>query len=255
MIPTLSSFYYGHEINASNNKVDFDEGGGELTATIASGGYTLTEFAVALQAALNDTGALTYTVTVDRATRKITIASTSNFELLVSSGTNVGTSAWALAGFTGADKTGASSYLGQSGSGSEFKPSFYLQDFVSKNDWQEAAYGVRNESSSGEIEVVRFGYKKRIQLNIVFQNDNAISSPTIESGSGLTALRSFMQYAIRLMPVEINYDRSTPAVFDKIRLESTASAQDGLGYKLKELYDVGLPDVFETEVMIWRVFE
>lgn len=254
MISTMTSFYYGHEVTSANNKIDFDEGGGELTATLDVGAYTLTEFAAEIENALNAAGALVYTVTLNRTTRKITIAATGNFDLLVSTGTNVGSSAWALAGFSGADKTGAASYEGGAGSGSEFKPSFWLQDFISKDDWQEAAYGVRNESANGTIEVVRFGNIQRVQFNIVFQNDNVLNSPTIESGTGLTNLRAFMQYAIKLYPIEINYDRDTPATFDKIRLESTSSAKDGLGYKLKELYDVGLPNVFETEPMIWRVF-
>jgi hypothetical protein len=125
---------------------------------------------------------------------------------------------------------------------------------VSKDDWQTSLEGVRNESTSGEIEIVTFGNAKFMQLNIIMQSNETVTALG-SSATGLTDLRTFMQYLITLAPVEINYDKTSPSTFDKIRLESTTDSTKGLGYKLKELYDKGLPNVFETGVMKFRVFD
>ena len=87
---TMIKFYFGHNVTSSNSKLDFQEGAGsELTATLNVGDYSLTEYATELQRALNDAGALTFTVTVARATRYVTIAATGAFTLLAATGTNI----------------------------------------------------------------------------------------------------------------------------------------------------------------------
>jgi hypothetical protein len=108
MITTRSKFYYGHLVDTSNNTFIFEEGSGSIVATIPIGGYSLTTFMYALQNSLNAYGDLVYSCTLNRTTRKITIASTGNFTLDVSS-TGGGISAYPLIGFT-SNKTGASTY-------------------------------------------------------------------------------------------------------------------------------------------------
>jgi hypothetical protein len=135
-----------------------------------------------------------------------------------------------------------------------FEPSFWLQNFVGKDDWQEVSDGVKNQSSSGAIEIVKFGLIQYVGFKIIYQSNVNLNSPVITANaSGLTQLRTFMQYITTIAPIEINYDKATPATYDQIRLETTSENKSGLGYKLKELYDIGLCNVFETGDLKWRV--
>jgi len=97
-ITTLSTFYYGHRVNSLNKYIDFDEGGPELTAEIPVNDYTAEEYRSAIQDALNSVGALTYTVSLNRVTRKITIAGTGTFTLRTLTGTQAGSSAFTVIG-------------------------------------------------------------------------------------------------------------------------------------------------------------
>lgn len=99
-----------------NASLDFDEGAGELTATIANGTYsTGDDLAAALTTAMNAVavtntylvtyGALTKTFTIARATGAATLS------LLWSSGTNAATSVGTVLGFiVSADDTSATTY-------------------------------------------------------------------------------------------------------------------------------------------------
>lgn len=71
-----------------NDRIDFDEGGGELWATLDPGTYTTAELLIEIKDELDDAGALTYTVTVDPNTKKFTIAATGDFSLLWKTGTH-----------------------------------------------------------------------------------------------------------------------------------------------------------------------
>lgn len=91
---TLSNRYtdwefsaFNIDIDATNNKLDFNEGGAELTATLSSSTYTLATLATEIKTQLDSAGALTYTVTVSD-DDKITISATGNFSLLPNTGTN-----------------------------------------------------------------------------------------------------------------------------------------------------------------------
>lgn len=75
------------DIDATNNKIDFDEGGSELTATLTTATYTLATLAAEIKTQMDSAGALTYTVTVS-AVDKMTIAATSSFSLFPTTGTN-----------------------------------------------------------------------------------------------------------------------------------------------------------------------
>jgi len=47
-------------------------------------------------------------------------------------------------------------------------------------------------------------------------------------------------------------DRST---FEKVILESTGESKDGVGFKIKEMYDQGLPGYYESGTLVFRVVE
>ena len=63
------------------NTLVFNEGGGNLTATITEGNYDSTAFCTALKTAMEAVGGDTYTITVSSTTNKITIASTGTFSM------------------------------------------------------------------------------------------------------------------------------------------------------------------------------
>ena len=85
MLSTMSKWYYGHYIDQTNNILPFNDGT-DKTATLKVGDYTLTEFVTEVARALNAASSLTFTTSVDRSTRLITIAGSSNFELSIASG-------------------------------------------------------------------------------------------------------------------------------------------------------------------------
>lgn len=109
-------------IDATNNKLDFNIGASQLTATIASGTYiigTSQVTALSLCKAIYDAIVLaeavgTYTVTYSRTTKLFTITrSAGTFQLLRNTGTNVATSIWTTIGFTtAANSTAALTYTG-----------------------------------------------------------------------------------------------------------------------------------------------
>lgn len=255
-LTTFSSFYYGHTIDSTNNIIAFNEGGAEIEAEIEIGSYTLTEFAEAVEAALNEAGGQTYTVTVNRSTRVLTIAASSNFSLLVDTASSEFT-AFSLMGFTGADRTGANSYAGNAGSGSSYAPQFILQDHIASGDYSDARGGVVNEAASGEVEVVKFAQVAFVQMNIRYATDidQGVGGPITTNATGVADLRAFMNYAVTKAPIEYMPSSSVPATYQKLILESTPLSQKGLGYKLKELYDQNCPGYFETGILKWRVVE
>lgn len=257
MINTYSKFYYGHEIDEDNYKLDFDEGGSQLTAELNYGEYTLTEFVVELQRALNAAGALTYTCSVNRSTRIITIAASGNFTLRVATGTNSGTSVFALVGFTGSNRTGSATYAGDTASGSVYSPQFLLQDYVPAENNQKASDVTVNESATGIVEMVRFGIIEMIEMNIRFITNIVQPSggPIISDTSGVSNANTFMRYIVNKYPVEFIPDVDTPATFHKVILESTANDSKGAAYKLRERFDIGIPGYYETGLLTFRVVE
>lgn len=254
-ISTFSTFYYGHEITASNCHIDFDEGGSALLATLDYGEYTLTEFLTEVKRALEETGALTYTVSVNRSTRIITIAATGNFSLLTTTGSNLATSTFTLLGFSGSDKTGAATYDASAASGSAYSPQFKLQDYVPKENKRKPTMMTVLETASGDVESVLFANLDRIEMNIKFATNITQPSggPITSSASGVSDLNTFMRYVTRKFPVEFMPDSSTPATYSKVILDSTAADQKGTGYELKEMLSMKLPGYYETGLLTWRV--
>lgn len=96
-------------VGATNNKIDFDEGGGELTATLSSGDYSLATLITEIQTQMDTVGANTYTVTRNTTTESINVASTGNVTLLPATGTNAANSALVkLLGFISDTASGTS---------------------------------------------------------------------------------------------------------------------------------------------------
>lgn len=253
-LETLSKFYYGHNVTTSNNKLGFDEGSGELTAEISVGEYTLTEYADEIATALNTAGNLEYTTSLDRETRKITISAGSNFSLLVNSSSTSSSSTFSLAGFTGSDLSGSSSYEGDSSSGSEYKPQFWLENYIPKENDARRIGSSRNESSSGKVQVFSYGLVRFVTFNIIFITDiNQGDNGAIETDlSGESNANDFMEYCTAARPIEFMPDRDNTSDFVKLLIERTPQSEDGTAYKLREMLNRGLSGYYQTGRLVWR---
>ena len=260
MIYTESSFYYGFKVNAQpyNGYLNIDEGAGEIAVAIPVGSYTLNTLTDAIRNALLSQATLDYTVTVDRSTRSITISATSNFDLLVNTGSNAGTGIWQLIGFNiGSDKTGANTYSSDYEAGSVYKPQFRLQSYVPPEIFQGRNQASKNVASNGTtVEVVNFGIARFIEFDIKYitsNNDLADFFVVRKNARGLEDAIEFLQYVTELNEFEFIPDRSNPGDFYRVIVESMPNYPDGTGYKLKELFNDNVPDIYETGIMKLRV--
>ena len=252
-IQTKSKFYYMDSVSATTQYVDFDEGSTELTATLTSGSYSLTDFITELARAMTAAGGQTYTVSLNRSTRQITISATGNFSLLLSSGTHIASSGLILAGFSGAsDRTSTNSYEAVSKVGSEYKPQYFLQKYVPSDNLQKEVMPSINQSASGKVEVLSFGTVKFIEMDIPFCTSLTQSGVAIENNAtGEADIRSFLQAAVKKIDFEFMPDRDTEATFEKVILEKTPEDSKGVGYRLKEM--LPLAGYFSTGKLTLRV--
>lgn len=259
MINTYSSFYYGYRIGESNFKIDFNEGASDLVAEVDTGEYTLSgsrSIAKAIEAALNLEGALNYIVTVDRISRRITISADGPFSLNVVSGPNSLASALTICGFT-QDKTGSSSYYSDIPSGKVFEPQFYLQSYMPTSDNKKAIDANVNESSSGEIEVYKFGDKSFMECEIVYQTSLNYEGVGLikHDPTGEESLRDFLEYITSKAPIEFMEDLEDPNSYETFILEKTKSDSNGTGFKMYEMYAQGYLDHYETKLLTFRKLE
>ena len=253
-LKNYSKFYYVQPITVSDNAIAFTEDGAtEIVAEVAIGRYTVTELANAVQNALNTNGSLAYSVSFNRQTRRFLITANGDFSLLGGSSTIIGVDIFGIIGFAGQDTVFGNSALSFDVVGSVFSPQFYLQNYVSPEQFQEAVSGVRAVTASGEVEVVRFGVQNFVEMDIRFQNNGIISgSPFRDSLTGYDDLVEFMRFITNIYPVEFMPDENDLNDFMVLNLESTQGNQNGLGFKLKERFDIGLPNVFDTGVLKFR---
>lgn len=254
MIKTWSKFIYGHTVTENNRYICIDEGSGELTAAILVGDYSLSEYAQAVEDALNEVGALSYLVSVDRDGNRLTISASANFDILIQSGTQTA-SAYTMMGFTGAlDLTGDDEYTGDGPSGSEYFPQFLLQSYVPPENWVESTDSTVNESADGRVEVIRFGTEQKMEMDIKFITDLVMDGAVIRNNpNGLSAALAFLNYIAQKKRFEFVPDVDDPDEFHKVILEMSPNNKNGTGFKLKELFKENLPDIYETGVITLRV--
>lgn len=258
MITTKCKFYYGHTVDETNQMLDFKEGAGaELFATIDIGEYSLTDFCSAVASALNVAGALTYSVSVNRSTRIITISADGPFTLLCGTGSRVSISAWSLLGFNSSDTSSGVSHSGANASGTEWVPQFYAQDYVDFEDNQSAIDGVVKQSANGTVESVKYGTKKIMECDFKFITNiyQSSGSPIANDTSGLNKARAFLAYAVTKADLEFMPDVNNPNSFSKCILDSTPEDQNGLAFKLKEMYSNGLVGYYSTGLLKFRKIE
>lgn len=255
-LSTFSKFYYGHIVNETNRFINFDEGSGELTVELTSGYYSATEYAAEVKRALDAEGTLTYNVTFLRSTGQLQISSTANFSLLFATGSQVGQSAGPLMGFSAIDLSGLSSYTSQNRSGNVYFPQFILQSFVDKDDSEGLIDSTVNKSASGLVEVIRFGVENFVEFNIRYITNTLMDGVVIKNNSqGLESARDFMKYLITKGRFEFMADEADPNTYYTLQLEKSPEDQNGTKYKLKEQVTRGLPNIYETGILICRVIQ
>lgn len=255
-IRTYSAFTYGHTVTDENKFINFNEGSGELLAQLDVGSYTLDAYKDEVARAMNDVIGTTvaYTVTLDRTTRTLTVSGDAPFDLLVSSGANIGADAFPLMGFTGSDLTGLSSYEGDSQCGLYFEPQFMLQKYVDFEDNIKTTSASVNESASGNVEVVSYGTVNYMECNITLQTNivQAKGSYLKSDPAGYDNLRAFLRYLITKAPIEFIPDLDTPTSFKDCLLESSKEGANGVNIKIKELYTKGYAEYYESGLLTFR---
>jgi len=257
-ILTNPIFYYIDPITNDNFQLNFiepDAANIELTASLNVASYTMDQLDNEVARALNSAGINEYTVTFNRTTRLYTIAADGNFNLLITSGSNNGTSVFPLIGYTGADVTGLASYDAGTIAGAAYEPQFPLQNFIGFDISKEGIQTKVNESSSGEVEVVTFGTKRIMKFNIKYITNNTGTREAYASCTQADHVQEaidFMEFITGKNKLEFMKDKSSRSTFDNILLESTASSRDGSGYELKELYSQNLTGYYETGRLRFR---
>jgi hypothetical protein len=256
-ITTNPIFYTIDNVSTNNNLLNFKEpnvSGDELTATLNIGSYSMSQLITELARALNAEGSETYTVTLDRDTRIVTISSTDTLELLVSTGSNSGLSTYSLLGFTGADLTGSSSYDSDTAIGDTYEPQFPLQKFRGFETNKEGIRPSINEAADGTVEVITFGDRQFMEFEIKYTTDNfmAKGAPITNNPTGVADLTAFMDFLITKSNLEFMKDKTVRSTFNVMLLESTRQNRMGVGYQLKEKYSEGLQGYFDTGMLKFR---
>lgn len=256
-LETFSAFYYGFTINELNNKINFNEGSGELVATIDSGSYSFSELMLAAKTAMDAVASVnTYLLSINRTTRQASITGdTGVFDLLTNSGSQSGVSAFPLLGYsTAGDLTGLLTYESQGPGGSEYIPQFILQSYVEPGDHKERIDSSINESASGNVEVVGFGTREFISMDIKFITDLPMDGRVIRNNpTGHQDAKDFMTGLIERGNLEFMPSISDRATFLKVKLESTPESEQGTGFKLKEMTGESLPFIYGTGILKFRV--
>lgn len=256
-LSVYSKFYYGIRTTAQEYLLNFDEGGSELTAALNVGSYSPDQLRAELERALNEAGALTYSVTLNRSTRVLTIAASGTFTLLGATGSSIGNGVWGIIGFPNADVTGTT-LSGNAGIGLVYSPQFILQSYLPKENNRRALSAVVNKSASGKsVSVQSFGEERFIKFNIQYVTDTPQpSGQRIRNNpNAVQELIDFLTDVTGKGPFEFMPDESNVDDFTKVILESTRDSKDGTSFELTEYYDRNLPNFFESGPLVLRVIE
>lgn len=253
MIDSRPCFIFGHIVTTSNNEFCFDEGAGELIAQMNPGGYSFLEYAAELQRAMISVGTQDYTVLIDRSTLSVTINAPVAIDLLITSGASE-KSGFELAGFTGADLLAVTTATSNVASGFKYKPQFLVQSYVDSEHFQQSAFQTLNRTQSGREELIRFGVDKFVEMDIKFVTNKVMDGVVIRNNStGVEDAVRFLQYATQKQRIEFFVDENDLATFKKVILNSSPGSTDGTGYRLRELVDKGLRDIYDIGVLQFRV--
>lgn len=255
-LSTHSRFYYGWQITTSNRYLDFNDGSDKV-AILDVGYYTSSDLATMIASKMNELSSTDFTVTFNRSTRKFTIAGSATFSLLAGSGDNVTLGVFTLLGYTATDKTGFATYLAQTTSGYEYTTQFFPQSYLPTSTNRNAIEGLVNKSSSGVIEVIKFGDERFMKLELLFITNIPQSPDSIirSKSDGVEQYIQLIEWLTSKAPVEVMINELDVDTFQEFILESTEQDTQGLNYELTELYDKSLPLFYKSGRLTFRLME
>lgn len=134
--------------------------------------------------------------------------------------------------------------------GKYYLPPFLLQSYLSEEDNEALRYPSQSISACGLSEVLYFGSEKKVEFDIQYEGKGECGQLLNGSVAGLDKLRDLMSYMIRKRPVEFYPDKD---LSDKIILELEKTKDGGHSFRLYELYSEGLPDLYKTDILTFRV--
>ena len=253
-ILTRSVFYFDTQVVIGSRAIDFNEGGSELQATLNVGNYSATEYAAEIQRALRVVGTQLYTVTLNRTTRKLTIAAPLTFALLSNTGTRPTIAAWAVMGFsTASNKTGTNSYVGDTGTGKEYQTQYPIEKYISEDHSINLENATYNVTPIGLGQQVDFGDGRRVEMNIrLISNATGLSgnmTDFVESATGIVDFMTFIAFAMRKGKIEFMPDNATRSSFVKVILEKTAQDGDARRFALANMKT---PNFYESDDITFR---
>ncbi len=258
MIQTWSKFNYGFDVDSENQYLDIIESGiFPQTAATEFGNYTLGEGLRAVQDAMNTVARNAYVITVDRTTNLVTITGTEVFELPLVNGPTAASSIFYLLGFRqGADLSGSAAYTGSHPCGFAYTPQFKLQSYLPPEHFIESSDATVNKSADGRVEVVRFGLEQKMEMDIKFITNLKMDDTVIRnSQTGVADALAFLAYISQKKRFEFMPDENDSGTYYKVILESLPGFGKGTGFRLKELFGQGQPDLYETGIMQLRVVQ
>jgi len=246
-----SLFLYGLQVTASNSSLDFKASslGPTLQATIPIGFYSLGDLmtAIVLAMAAVDTSNI-YTCTANRTIsggtqNRVTIATNGAFlSLLFASGSRSASTIAPLIGFPVVDQTGATTYTGTSSAGTTLQPVWWGKNYRDTN-MLRTNFGSLNISANGTKEAITYQIQEFFQVQFDYEPFAAVAS----------SWQPFLTWAIQQQPLEFTPEITDPNTFYNCTLESTDADGQGLGYELREMVDDGLPYLYSTGLMKFRL--
>ena len=247
-----SMFLYGYEITEYNRSLDFRAsfGGPEKQATLTLGYYSLTGLMEEIKTQMEAADpANEYTITANRAVaggtqNRVTISTDGGYlNLLFLSGTRNATTCATILGFIKADRTGATSYTGNSSSGTPVVPNLLGYNFLPP-EYMRKNFGSVNVSASGVKEAIVYAIQKFWQVQFKY----------IPKTTATTEWVNLMTWMMLQRPIEFTPEITSPTVFYDGTLESTGADGRGLGFTLSEMLPQ-FPHHYDTGLMKFRVRE
>lgn len=256
MIFTRSAFFYGYEATFDAQFIDFNEGADDLVATVAVGSYSISELCTQITSAMNAVGTFTYACTIDRSTRIITIGGSSAFDLLNATGTNTAKNILLQVGFAATDYSSVTSVAGTSAAVAEYLPQRRLQDYIPTENWTDLVDATVNKAANGNTQVQSFGKFYFMQCNITLATNivQGDGSDIESSPVGVDQLTAFMGHITDKNKIEFMPDRDDLDTFQKLLCEKTTGSTDGIGFKLREKWDVGAAGYYDSGIILFKLF-
>lgn len=245
-----SIFYYGISVTDENNMIDLIVSGLPVSIEIPVASYTPKEFEAILNELFSDVysvGAIE--ITFDRETKSLVFDPQLEeiyFKFLT--GPNNAKSAHELLGFTKTDidvLSPTSSYFDIC---KEYITQFPIQSYLPTNKNRKARDGVVNKTASGAQEVIKFGYDRYMEGEMLFITniDQRESDAIRHNENGVDDYISLVEWLTDKKKVEFMENVNNRNIYQILFLDSTEQASTGLDYKLIEMYDRGLPFYYRS---------